>query len=100
MVRLQPGWVVQKVLADALLLVGGGDLFDHRHQRLEVAATPTTGAAEMAAGIRIVTGRFGDGGMCAEDPGVDRSVITEAQDASGSSTASEPVSDRTDGCPR
>ena len=58
-VRLQVVQGVQEVLVDAFLLVGGGDLLDHRHQRLGDVAPAVH--AEMTAGVGVVAGGFGDG---------------------------------------
>ena len=58
-VPLQPVQLVEECLVAAGLLVCGGDLLDDRHQRLgnESSAVDT----EMALGVGIVDGGFGDG---------------------------------------
>jgi hypothetical protein len=58
-VALQPIQFIKKRLITTSLLVCGGDLFDHRHQRFgdESSAVDT----EVAACVRIVNCGFGDG---------------------------------------
>ena len=55
---LQPIQFVEESLVTAGLLVGRGDFLDHGHQRLgnESSSVDT----EMALGVGIVGGRFGD----------------------------------------
>ena len=58
-VPLQPVQLVEECLVAAGLLVGGGDLLDDGHQRLGDESSPVD--TEMALGIGVVDGRFGDG---------------------------------------
>ncbi len=58
-VALQPIQFVEELLVTARLLVGGRDFLDDGHQRFgdESSSVDT----EMALGVGIVDGRFGDG---------------------------------------
>src|SRR3546814_9594565 len=58
-VPLQPVEFVEEALVSASLFVGGGDLLDDRHQCLGNEASAVR--AEVAAGVRVVAGGFGDG---------------------------------------
>ncbi len=57
-VPLQPVQLVEELLVAARLLVGGGDFLDHGHQRLGNQSSAV--GTEMAPGVGIVDGRFGD----------------------------------------
>lgn len=67
---LQPVEGVEELLVGAHLVVGGGDLLDHPHQGFG-DETPAVDA-EVAADVRVVRGRFGDGGTGAGQVGARR----------------------------
>ena len=90
-VRLQVVEFIEECLVGAGLLVGRGDLFDDGHQCLGyVAAAEDT---EVAARVRVVDRRLGDGGAGARQVGRGGVGHIRAQSRAG---LSGPVSDMTD----